>query len=430
MSDPKRDFAEEVVRRLVDEGHTALWAGGCVRDFLLGRRPKDYDVATSAKPDEVRRVFGPRRTLSVGESFGVIVVLGPKEAGQIEVATFRTDGSYADGRRPDSVEFSTPELDAQRRDFTINGMFYDPQRQRVLDFVGGERDLAAGIIRAIGRPQARMEEDKLRMLRAVRFAATFDFQLDEVTADAVREMAGQLPVVSAERIGQELRRMLVDPHRHRALQLCREVSLLPQVFPELSSVTDCDEDWQRLLSRLRLLTGPDSLDGPATSPDFPLALAAVLTGIADQKCLTSAEVKSLVSACGSRLRLSNEETSAAEWLMLHRDTLQNASERTAAELKRTLAQPLARDLIELMRVRSLANGQPPLDAIFCAEYLRNTASEVLNPPPLISGHDLIQAGLRPGPRFKQMLDTIRDAQLNGEIATREEALALAGRLMP
>ena len=234
-SDPKRDFAVEVVRRLHEAGFRALWAGGCVRDFLRGRVPKDYDVATDARPDAVRGSFGRRRTLAVGASFGVIVVVGTKQSGNVEVATFRTEGPYGDGRRPDHVDFSTPEKDAQRRDFTINGMFYDPIAEQVHDYVGGEADLAAGVIRAIGKPADRMSEDKLRLLRAVRFAATMEFR---TRSEDGRSGAGCRPTrfasSSAERITQELRKMLVDPHRRRAMELAQELGLLAEIVPELA----------------------------------------------------------------------------------------------------------------------------------------------------------------------------------------------------
>ena len=211
-------FALEIVLQLRAAGHIALFAGGCVRDSLLGREAKDYDIATTARPEQVRKLFGHRRTLAVGASFGVIMVLAPQGGGQVEVATFRTEGPYLDGRRPESVAFCTPEEDARRRDFTINGMFFDPVEQRVLDFVSGEQDLNAKIVRAIGNPHERFREDKLRMLRAVRFTATLGFSLDPETADAIRAMASELIVVSSERIAQELKKMLLDPHRRRAIQ--------------------------------------------------------------------------------------------------------------------------------------------------------------------------------------------------------------------
>ena len=217
-----REFATDVVRQLRAAGYVALWAGGCVRDLLLGRGAEDYDVATSATPEQVRTLFGKRRTLAVGESFGVIIVLPPsKTAEPVEVATFRTEGVYLDGRRPTEVAFSTPEEDAQRRDFTINGMFYDPIEQRVLDYVGGEADLHRKVLRAIGDPHARMTEDKLRMLRAVRFAATLEFELDPTTRAAVQLMAPEMRVVSAERIAQELHKVLAHRTRVRGFSCWR-----------------------------------------------------------------------------------------------------------------------------------------------------------------------------------------------------------------
>lgn len=414
----QREFAEQIVQRLSDAGYTALWAGGCVRDLLTGREPKDYDVATSARPEQVREVFGKRRTLSVGESFGVIVVIGPKSAGQVEVATFRTDGCYVDGRRPESVVFSSPQEDAQRRDFTINGMFYDPLNKQVLDYVGGEQDLAAGILRAIGDPHARMEEDKLRMLRAVRFASTFEFELEQKTADAIRGMADQISVVSAERIAQELRRMLVDLHRHQAVKLCHEVGLLLQILPELASVVSSAERWDRLLNGLRLLV----------DPAFPLVLALLIESAVLASGSTSRAGVEMAVAIGRRLKLSNQETDAATWLLKHRCSLDAASSLSLSQLKRILAQKLAPDLIALIRNRALASGEQPGDALFCEDFLRTTPREVIDPPPLVSGDDLIRAGLRPGPQFKEVLDRVRDAQLNRQILTSEEAMELATEL--
>ena len=240
--DPRYRFAVDVVRRLRKEGHEALWAGGCVRDQLLGKLPKDYDVASTATPDEVIQIFGRRRTVAVGASFGVVMVLGPdKAAGQIEVATFRSDGEYLDGRRPSSVSFCRPEEDAHRRDFTINGMFFDPLEERIIDYVGGLEDLAAGIVRAIGDPVARFTEDKLRMLRAVRFTATFGFALDEATAAAVRQLRQQICQVSEERITQELKRMLSHSSRALSFELLNQTALLAEILPELCGVVEFDQ---------------------------------------------------------------------------------------------------------------------------------------------------------------------------------------------
>lgn len=404
MTDAHREFATEIVRRLREAGFVAYFAGGCVRDLLLGRAAKDYDVATSARPEQVRELFGRRRTLAVGESFGVIVVLGPKAAGPVEVATFRTDLDYSDGRRPDRVEFCSPEEDAKRRDFTINGMFYDPVDSRVLDFVGGEHDLAAGVIRAIGDPHARMTEDKLRMLRAVRFTATLEFQLDPATAAAIQAMADQLHIVSAERIAQELRRMLVDKHRRRAVDLCDDVGLLTVIFPELEQ----RGGWESTLAMLSLLA----------EPSFELAFATLLHALRPEA----------VHAIGRRLRLSNDEIDRVTWLVGHQQALADAPAMPLARLKRLLSHRGRDELLHLARVALLAADLDLHPVLFCEEFLARTTPEELNPPPLLTGNDLIQLGLRPGPRFKQLLDAVRDAQLNLEITTHDEAVALVRRL--
>ncbi len=233
VPEKQRRFAVEVVEELRGAGFTAYWAGGCVRDQLVARTPWDYDVATDAKPDEIRRLFGRHRTLAIGAAFGVITVLGPAEAGQVEVTTFRRDADYSDGRHPDRVTFSSPEEDARRRDFTINGMFYDPLADHIIDFVGGEADLRARIVRAIGDARERFTEDKLRMLRAIRFATLFGFELEPATEAAIREMAAEITVVSAERIAAEIEIMLVHANRARAVRLMAETRLLNAVLPEV-----------------------------------------------------------------------------------------------------------------------------------------------------------------------------------------------------
>jgi poly(A) polymerase len=423
-SSPLREFAVDVVRRLRATGHTALFAGGCVRDLLLGRVAKDYDVATTARPDQVRDLFGHRKTLPVGASFGVIVVIGPRGTGHVEVATFRTEGPYEDGRRPTSVAFCTPEDDARRRDFTINGMFYDPIDAQVMDYVGGEADLSARIVRAIGDPHERMREDKLRMLRAVRFTATLDFALDPATADAVRGMAGQLVIVSAERIAQELKKMLVDPHRRRAIELCDDVGLLSVILPELDHEF---RDLERLETTLRMLA-------LLNMPSFELALATLLHSLAAQ---TATPEPSRGSASGTRsvtyeicrrLKLSNEETDQITWLVSHQDTLLDAPVQSLARLKRTLAHPFRDPLLNLLRVKLLAADADLRPVLFCDEFLARTPQAEIDPSPLISGDILKSIGLNPGPNFKSILETVRDAQLNNEISTQEQAVELARRL--
>lgn len=412
MTDPNRDFAADVVRRLRDAGYVALFAGGCVRDLLLERPAKDYDVATTATPDQVRKLFGHRKTLAVGASFGVIIVLGPQSGLQVEVATFRREGEYTDGRRPDRVEFCSPEEDARRRDFTINGMFYDPVDSRVLDYVGGEHDLGAGIVRAIGEPHDRVREDKLRMLRAVRFAATLDFQLDPITAAAVRDMADQLTVVSAERIAQELKKMLTDPHRRRAMELCADVGLLPVMFPELSKFEKTADGVRGFGATLHLLH-------LLREPHFELAMAALLHTL---------PAEPTVREICLRLKLSNDEKDRITWLVAHQDTLRDAPHFSVAKLKRALSHPYHADQLHLIHAKLMAEDADPRPALFCEEFLARTPPEELNPPPFITGDDLIKLGMPPGPKFKKLLDQIRDAQLNAEILNPDEALDLVHQL--
>jgi poly(A) polymerase len=458
-SDPIRDFAIDVVRRLSGAGFVALWAGGCVRDLLMGRTPKDYDVATSARPEEVRQLFGRRKTLAVGESFGVIIVLGPtKAAGQVEVATFRTEGPYADGRRPDSVAFSTPQEDAARRDFTINGMFFDPLAETLHDYVGGERDLGQGIVRAIGDPHARMSEDKLRMLRAVRFAATLDFQIDEATAAAVREMAGEIRVVSWERITQELKRMLKDAHRERALRLCHELGLLEVILPELTSILDhpqseSSEQTANIQRRTSNAERPTSniqhptsniqrpmpnrdwwrtlhMLGNLEEPGSELAMAVLLHTVPspEGRKRRQADEEGTVHAVCRRLKLSNDETVHIVWLVTHQHALDEAASLPLAALKRLLAHRHINDLFQLAYRSALAEQRDTAGLDFAADYLASTPRKVLDPPELIDGADLQAMGLTPGPQFKGILNAVRDAQLNEEISTREEACDRARRI--
>lgn len=413
----QREFAVGIVRQLKAAGFTALWAGGCVRDHLLGRTPKDYDVATDATPDEVRKVFKARKTLDVGASFGVIVVVGSKRAGDVEVATFRSDGDYSDGRRPDSVKFCSPEEDAQRRDFTINGMFFDPLEHKVLDFVDGERDLSQGYIRAIGDPHDRMREDKLRMLRAVRFTAHLEFGLARATKAAVTEMASEIHAVSAERIAAELRRMLMDQHRHIAVALANEVGLMREILPEIevqgSSVLFSDSDGRRsktVISTSEILSPQLTELRLLQEPSFELAFAMLLR-----------DVSNVETIC-RRLKLSNDELEKTSWLVRQQGALLEPDKLSLAQLKRLLAHPFRDDLLALMRATLLAQQSSLGPVLFCEQFLEATPPDVLNPPPLITGNDLITLGLKPGPRFKQLLEEVRDAQLNGELKDRDAAL--------
>lgn len=401
----RREFAASVVALLRKAGHEAYWAGGCVRDLLLGLEPADFDVATDARPEQVTRLF--RRTVGVGASFGVIKVLGPRGAGDVEVATFRSDGVYLDGRRPEAVTFSSAEFDASRRDFTINGMFLDPFADRVIDFVGGRADLEARVLRAIGDPAARFAEDKLRLLRAVRFAARFGLTIQPATFDAIVAMAPQVTAVSAERIAQELRRMLVHPSRSAAIGMALDVGLLAAVLPAVAA----------LPSALFSLT-LGVLDALPDEPSFSLAFATLVRELGPKVALD----------LGSGLKLSNDERDRIAWLVENRLALIDPDSLPRHRLKRLLASRGIADLLALHRAEARAAAGEDAHVAYCERYLRNEPEGPIDPPPLLTGHDLIRHGLRPGPRFAPLLESIRDAQLDGTISSRDEALALADEL--
>jgi tRNA nucleotidyltransferase/poly(A) polymerase len=426
LSSPSRDFALEVVRTLRDAGFEALWAGGCVRDQLLGLTPKDYDVATSARPEEIRKLFGRRRTVPVGAAFGVITVLGPKEAGQIEVATFRSDGAYLDGRHPESVTFGTAELDAQRRDFTINGLFFDPLQDEVIDYVGGREDLQRGLVRAIGSPRARLEEDKLRMLRAVRFAATFGFAIEPATLAAVQQMAGEIVIVSAERIAAEMRRVLAHPRRALAVRLLRESRLLPVILPEAAALDPQEPINEPEEARLRWETMLAMLD--RAPPRFPVALALVLRPLVHG--LKSAEAGSpddIAAAICRRWKLANDEIDVVVHLFKHEAAIRAAASLPWPQLQRLLVGPHVEELLAYCSaVSRVLDGNE--EAIQFSREKLALPPEELDPPPLLTGEDLKRLGMKPGPQFRRLLDALRDAQLDKLVRTREEALAYVQQL--
>jgi tRNA nucleotidyltransferase/poly(A) polymerase len=406
----QREFALDVARRLREGGFTALLAGGCVRDELLGVVPKDFDVATDATPEQVRALLGHRRTLAVGASFGVITALGPRGAGQIDVATFRRDESYSDGRHPDAVAFTSAQEDAARRDFTINGLFYDPLAARVIDYVGGQEDLKLKIVRAIGNPAQRFAEDKLRMLRAVRFAATFGFTLETATFEAIVAMAGEIRVVSAERIAMEMRRMLVLPRRRRAVELLVATGLMAAISPELSTVVGTATD-PRGTSALAVLER-------LIEPTFPLALAALAYRMPDL---------SHVRALCRRWKLTNDETESTHWLAHHAMSLDDAT-MPWPKLQRLLIHDQAAALVALQAARAAVGEASPESVEVCRAYLA-WPPEKLNPPPLITGDDLLAHNVPQGPLYRVLLEQVRDAQLEGQVATRDEALKLVDRLI-
>ncbi len=430
-TDARRAFAREVVDRLVGAGYQALWAGGCVRDLILGEEPSDYDVATDARPEAVLGLF--RRVVPVGVSFGVVRVLGPEGAGEVEVATFRSDGDYLDGRRPEAVRFGDARLDAERRDFTINGMFLDPGTGEVLDFVGGRADLDARVLRAIGEPDARFAEDKLRLLRAVRFAARFDLAIDDRTRRAIAAMAASVRVVAAERIAQELRRMLVHPTRSKAMDLAMDLGLIAAVLPPVARMKGLFQGKPvqplgDLWDHTRMV-----LENLPANPSFPLAFAALLhdAGKPDTKVLQQGRTtfhnheqagRVIAERLGRDLKLANAERERVAWLVEYHQYLGEATKLREAKLKRILAEPGIDELLALHRADALATTGDASHVDYCESYLRDQPAGPINPPPLVSGHDLARHGLKPGPRYKEMLELVYEAQLDRLVASKRDAL--------
>jgi len=425
------EAASNVIAVLRREGYEALMAGGCVRDMIMGREPADYDVATSARPERVLELF--RRTVPVGVQFGVVLVMdyGPK----IEVATFRRDEGYEDGRRPVAVTFTDAREDALRRDFTINAMFFDPQSSQVIDYVGGREDIGRRIVRAVGDPEKRFEEDKLRLLRAARFAATLDFQIDPESAQAIRRRADHIGLVSQERIAVELERMLVNPRRAVALRMMDELGLLQHILPEVAAMKgvrqsavyhpEGDVFEHTLLSIEKL-----------EKPSWPLALATLLHDIGKPvvkdvvpgKFYNHDAVGSeMAEAICRRLKLSNEVTERVAWMVRRHLYIWNARSMRLSTLKRLFAHPGYEELLQLHRADALGSMAEMDDLDYAEGVRKQLPPETIKPQPLLGGQDLIEMGLKPGPVFGKLLAELTEEQLQGNLSTREDALAFVRR---
>ncbi len=412
----QRDFAVWITRQLTEAGHVAYFAGGCVRDQLLGINPSDYDVATDAGPYKIRDIFGGSRTLMIGEAFGVVCILGKKEFPEqrVEVATFRSDATYSDGRHPDYVTFTDAEHDAQRRDFTINGLFYDPLQDRILDFVGGQQDLANKTLRCIGDPNSRFQEDKLRVLRAVRFAARFDLAIDPNTYKAMCQHAAEIALVSPERIAAELRKMLVLPKRKWAVATLAEAKLFNVFLPQVAAHST-ESLWGHTLQRI------DNL----TPPLFESALATLLaTNHAPQK---HDELSKEISAeLSLRLRLSREEIEGTLFAMTHAKTLAKANTLPWSTVQPLLISKYRFSALSLAAAYEREGECSPGSTAWCLQQCQLPA-ENLNPPPLLTGDNLQQLGWKPSPKFKDTLAELRQKQLDGELSDKESAVAWLNR---
>src|SRR5580704_12284326 len=438
-----KDFATTIVQTLRQRGFQAYLVGGCVRDLLLGRVPKDYDISTEATPDQVMRIFP--ETYAVGAQFGVVLVPAPDSEREssdedapksrtVEVATFRSDIGYSDGRRPDEVRFSRdPREDVARRDFTINGMLLDPVSDEVLDFVGGRADLAAGIIRTIGDPQRRFDEDKLRLLRAVRFAARFAYAIEPATFAAMRNLAAQIQVVSRERVRDELTRMLIQENARRAFLLLDESGLLKEVLPEISAMKGVEQppefhpEGDVFVHTLLLL---ENLPHPCPPT---LAWGALLHDVGKPPTFRVAAdrirfddhvdvgVKIAQEIC-ERLRFSNHDAAQVLALVDNHMRFGHVTRMKESTLKKFLRLPRFDEHLALHRADSLASHGDLSSYRFAQEKLAAIPPENMRPAPLVTGDDLIAAGYTPGPRFKEILSAVEDAQLEGRLQSTHDAL--------
>jgi len=413
-------------------GFQALLAGGCVRDLVLGRTPKDWDVATDAGPEEVEELFA--HTVSVGAKFGIVVVILDER--QYEVARFRRDGLYRDGRRPERVEYADAEADAWRRDFTINGMFFDPLGGELIDYVGGREDLATGIIRAIGDPEERLAEDYLRLLRTVRFAARLDFSIESATFAALRAHAGRIKEVSAERIRAELTLLLTEGGAVRGLELLDQSGLLAVLLPEVAAMRGVEQPpefhpegdvWTHVQGLFEYLDAPGSdlawsalLHDIGKPPTFKVEDRIRFNGHDVVGAKMAAEV------C-RRLKMSNEASERICTLVAQHMRIRHVREMRPSKLKRLLREPYFPELLELHRVDCLAS-HGKLDLYeFCREQLVDSDEQTLRPPILLSGRELIAAGFVPGPVFREIFSALEDAQLEGRVSNRDEALEFVRR---
>jgi poly(A) polymerase len=453
-----KQSAIQTLKRLREAGFSAYFVGGCVRDQVMGIEPKDYDIATSARPDQVMQLFP--RTVSVGARFGVVlVVVGHR---QVEVATFRSDGAYADGRHPAEVTFTLdPRPDVLRRDFTMNGLLYDPPNQALLDYVGGQKDIKAGLVRTIGNPGERFREDKLRMMRAARFAARFGFQLETETRAAIVSLADQIWHVSRERIRDELTKILTEGYASDGVSLLEECGLLRQLLPEVSDLRGVEQPpefhpegdvWVHTLLMLKLMDetrrdilkneGADlklqsggSVMNEALRKDYPtltLALGVLLHDVGkpltferkdrirfNNHCEVGARLTARIC---ERFRFTTRQTERAIQLVQDHLKFKDLPHMRESTLKRFLRQEGFEEHLELHRLDCLGSHRDLELWHFAKDRLQQLGPEEIRPPALISGDDLIELGFRPGPAFKAMLKAVEDAQLDNTLRSREEAL--------
>lgn len=430
-----KEVANRIVQILRANGFEAYWVGGCVRDMLLGIEPQDIDIATNAPPEKIVNLF--EKTITVGAKFGVVIVM--TDSVQIEVATFRSDGVYLDSRHPVEVHFSTAQADAERRDFTINAMFYDPSEDKVIDFVNGRNDLKNHIIRGIGKPKHRFEEDALRMLRAIRFSIRFDFKIEENTWNALCELSNKINNISADRVREELIKIFTGPRAGESLRVLSECGLLKEVLPEIESMKGVNQPpnfhpegdvFEHTVLAMNLLK----------NPSLTLAFGTLLHDVGkpityevddrirfNKHDKVGADVANLIC---KRLNFSNADRKKIAELIDRHMVFLNITDMKTSRLKRFFSHENFAEDFELHRVDCLASHKNLENYYFCKQKMEEFANEPIIPTPLINGKDLQELGYKPGPLFKEILNKSLDAQLEGKLSTREDAVEFVKQNFP
>jgi poly(A) polymerase len=426
--------AKKIVARLQRAGFAAFWVGGCVRDFLLGREPQDFDIATDAKPEQVEKLF--KKTIPVGRKFGVMAVVEDKH--QFQVATFRAEADYQDGRRPEKIVFANAEADAQRRDFTVNGLFYDPLTKKIHDWVGGEKDLRAKTIRTIGKPEERFGEDHLRLLRAVRFAAQLDFETEPKTFAAVKKLAPKIKLISAERIRDELLKLFLPPHAARGLVLLRESGLLEHILPELAATIDCEQSpdfhpegtvFEHIKLRLEKLP-PDSNE----LLPWAVLLHDIAKPLTAEKDLKTGAIHfyghekigaEMARAILNRLRFPKKQIDEIVACVLHHMQFKDVKQMRKSTLRRLLLRETFPLELELHKLDCLGSHGDLELYDFLLEQAKELKKLPTIRPPLLTGKDLIELGMKPGKELGALLHEIREKQLADELKNKREAKSWA-----
>lgn len=425
---PKAKLAYQIASRLKEQHFTALYAGGCVRDFFMHHEPRDIDIATTATPDDIERIFS--HTVPVGRQFGVMIVL--EEDIPFEVATFRCEGGYVDGRHPSRVEFSVPEEDAKRRDFTVNGLFYDPFQKKILDFVGGEEDLKRKLIRAIGDPEQRFEEDKLRLLRAVRFAANLNFEIEEKTWRAVCSKASLITQVSAERIRDELIKIFTRPGAAKGFDLLSSSGLMKFLLPEIEAMKGVQQQPEfhpegDVFIHTRLLLEK------LTDPSLTLAFGALFHDVGKPKTFEVRNGKitfyqhaplgaEMTRQIMKRLRFSNDQIRDVAECVENHMKFADVQKMRSGKLKLFVSRPTFMEELELHRIDCQSSHGMLGNFQFLKKKLDEYSVQDLKPKPLINGHDLLEIGMKPGPKMKVILEGIYELQLEGKFHDKTQVL--------